>query len=250
MSTTAAPSVVEEVEQWLSRFAEALTQGDSAAAAELFGQDSYWRDLVAFTWNITTVEGQAGVRHMLEDTLSRTRPGGWRTTEEPVATNGVSEAWIAFETAVGRGVGHLRLRDGKAWTLLTSLEELSGHEASAGTHRPKGVRHGAIADRRTWSEERSRESEELGYTTQPYVVIVGGGQGGIALGPACVRFGSRPSSSSGTHGQAIRGATGTSHCACTTRSGTTICRTSSSPQTGRCSRPRTRSATGSRCTCA
>ena len=61
MSTTAAPSVVAEVEQWLSRFDEALTQGDSAAAAELFGQDSYWRDLVAFTWNITTVEGQAGV---------------------------------------------------------------------------------------------------------------------------------------------------------------------------------------------
>ena len=182
MSTTAAPSVVEEVEQWLSRFDEALTQGDSAAAAELFGQDSYWRDLVAFTWNITTVEGQAGVRHMLEDTLSRTQPRGWRTTEEPVAANGVSEAWIAFETAVGRGAGHLRLSDGKAWTLLTTLEELSGHEASAGTHRPKGVRHGAIADRRTWSEDRSRESEELGYTTQPYVVIVGGGQGGIALG--------------------------------------------------------------------
>ena len=182
MSTTAAPSVAAEVEQWLSHFDEALTRGDSAAAAELFAEGSYWRDLVAFTWNITTVEGQAGVRDMLEDTLPRTQPRGWRTTEEPVAANGVSEAWIAFETAVGRGVGHLRLIDGKAWTLLTTLEELRGHEASAGTHRPKGVKHGAIADRRTWSEERSREGEELGYTTQPYVVIVGGGQGGIALG--------------------------------------------------------------------
>ena len=182
MSTTAAPSVVAEVEQWLSRFDEALTRGDSAAAAELFGQDSYWRDLVAFTWNLTTVEGQAGVRHMLEHALARTRPHHWQTAEEPVAANGVSEAWITFDTAVGRGRGYLRLRDGKAWTLLTTLEELTGHEASAGPHRPKGVEHGAIAERRTWLEERSREREELGYTTQPYVVIVGGGQGGIALG--------------------------------------------------------------------
>jgi putative flavoprotein involved in K+ transport len=182
MSTTAAPSAVAEVEQWLSRFDEALTRGDSAAAAELFGQDSYWRDLVAFTWNLTTVEGQVGVRHMLEHVLARTRPHNWQTTEEPVAANGVSEAWITFDTAVGRGRGYLRLRDGKAWTLLTTLEELTGHEASAGPHRPKGVEHGAIAERRTWFEERSREREELGYTTQPYVVIVGGGQGGIALG--------------------------------------------------------------------
>src|SRR5438477_13219243 len=116
MSTTAAPRVVAEVDQWLSRFDEALTRGDSGAAAELFGQDSYWRDLVAFTWNITTVEGQAGVRHMLEYTLARTQPRGWRVAEEPVSGDGISEAWIAFETAVGRGRGYLRLRDGKAWT--------------------------------------------------------------------------------------------------------------------------------------
>ena len=38
------------------------------------------------------------------------------------------ESGIGFETAVGRGVGHLRLRDGKAWTLLTTMYELKGHE--------------------------------------------------------------------------------------------------------------------------
>jgi putative flavoprotein involved in K+ transport len=248
MSTTAAVPVVAAVERWLSRFDEALTRGDSAVAAELFGHDSYWRDLVAFTWNITTVEGRAGVRHMLEHTLSRTQPHGWRVAEEPVALNGVGEAWLAFETAVGRGRGYLRLRDGRAWTLLTTLEELRGHEESVGPHRPKGVEHGAIAERRTWFEERSRESEELGYTAQPYVVIVAGGRAGSRSERACVHFGSRRSSSSATRDPAIRGATGTSRSVCTILSGTTICRTSSSPKTGRCSRPRTRSPTGSRCT--
>ena len=182
MSTTVTPSVAAEIDQWLARFAEALAQGDSDAAAELFGEESFWRDLVAFTWNIKTVEGRAGVRDMLEHTLAHTKPRGWHTTEEPTAADGVSEAWIAFETEVGRCRGHLRLIGGKAWTLLTTLEELKGHEESAGAHRPKGVEHGAQPDRQTWLQERQREAQELGYTTQPYVVIVGGGQGGIALG--------------------------------------------------------------------
>jgi putative flavoprotein involved in K+ transport len=182
MSTTATPPVAAEVDQWLSRFGDALAQGDSAAAAELFVEDCFWRDLVAFTWNIKTMEGRAGVREMLEHTLAHTEPRAWQATEEPAAADGVSEAWIAFETEVGRGRGHLRLRDGKAWTLLTTLEELKGHEEHAGPHRPKGVEHGASPERLSWLEERRREAEELGYGSQPYVVIVGGGQGGIVLG--------------------------------------------------------------------
>ena len=38
------------------------------------------------------------------------------------------------------------------------------------------------ATARPGSRRAEREAEELGYTRQPYVVIVGGGQGGIALG--------------------------------------------------------------------
>jgi putative flavoprotein involved in K+ transport len=137
---------------------------------------------VAFTWNLRTVEGPAGVRDMLEHTLGHVRPTGWRVTEEPAEAEGVTEAWLAFETAAGRGIGHLRLRDGEVWTLLTTLEELKGHEEPRGPNRPKGVDHGADPDRETWLEERRREAEELGYETQPDVVVVGGGQGGIALG--------------------------------------------------------------------
>ncbi|MEO0911527.1 MAG: NAD(P)/FAD-dependent oxidoreductase, partial [Pseudomonadota bacterium] len=42
--------------------------------------------------------------------------------------------------------------------------------------------HGAGKHRPTWKEEREQELAELGHTTQPYTVIIGGGQGGIALG--------------------------------------------------------------------
>ncbi|MCW3015624.1 MAG: putative flavin-containing monooxygenase [Solirubrobacterales bacterium] len=182
MTDTAPPSVATEVHQWLSRFEQALTEGDGAAAAELFADESFWRDLVAFTWNITTAEGPAQIKDMLDHTLGHTKPRAWRLAEPPAAASGVTEAWIEFETDVGRGLGHVRLKDGKAWTLLTTLQQLKGHEEEVGASRPQGAEHGADPNRKTWLEKREREAAELGFKTQPYVVIIGGGQGGIALG--------------------------------------------------------------------
>ena len=181
MSDTAVQPAAA-VDQWLANFDEALTAGDAAAASELFLEDSYWRDLVAFTWNLKTVEGRDGVEDMLGETLAGTQPRNWRVTEPPDEADGVVTAWLEFETATGRGNGLVRLKDGKAWTLLTALTELKGHEEPKGAERRRGVQHGADPDRETWLEARKREAEELGYTTQPEVVIIGGGQGGIALG--------------------------------------------------------------------
>jgi len=171
-----------QVDHWLSSFEDALARGDAEAASELFLEDSYWRDLVALTWNLKTVEGPEGVKDMLEATLASARPRGFATTDEPTEADGVTEGWFEFETETGRGHGILRLRDGKAWTLLTALRELKGFEEPRGAARPHGVEHGAARDRETWLEARRREAEELGYTRQPYVVIIGGGQGGIGLG--------------------------------------------------------------------
>ena len=185
MTETLPRTASSVVTDWLTAFDDALTAGDVDAAADLFGADSYWRDLIAFTWNIVTVEGRAGVRDMLAETVRRVRPSGFRIADElgqPTEAGGVTEAWIAFETSVGRGVGQLRLKDGTAWTLLTTMFELKGHEEPRGERRPKGAEHGANPDRKTWLEARQEEAEQLGHTTQPYTVIIGGGQGGIALG--------------------------------------------------------------------
>jgi putative flavoprotein involved in K+ transport len=170
------------VDNWLTSFESALAARDVQRAAAMFAVDSYWRDLVSFTWNIKTVEGRAGVADMLNACLDNTDPSGFRTTEEPTEDGGVIEAWIEFETATGRGKGHLRLKDEGAWTLLTSLRELKGFEEPRGEARPKGVHHGAIERRKSWADERELEAVQLGYERQPYVVIIGGGQGGIALG--------------------------------------------------------------------
>jgi putative flavoprotein involved in K+ transport len=185
MTATVQPSkATGTVTVWLEQFEEALTSGDVDAAAALFTEDSFWRDLIAFTWNIKTVEGRAGIAEMLRATLSCAKPFSFQvsTGEEPSEANGVIEAWIGFETATGRGHGHLRLRDGLGWTLLTSVYELKGHEERQGASRPMGAEHGAKPGRASWLEDRQSEAAALGVSEQPYVLIIGGGQAGIALG--------------------------------------------------------------------
>lgn len=179
-------SARSRAEAWLAEFETALAAGDPAAVADLFGVVAYWRDLVSFTWNIVTVEGREGVSDLVAATASSVRPSGFVTSEPATEDDGVVTAWITFETAAARGEGLLRLReeDGRdrAWTLLTAITELKGHEEPRRTRRPMGAAHGATKDRMTWKERLEQEAEDLGTTTQPYVLVIGGGQGGIALG--------------------------------------------------------------------
>ncbi|MGI6856432.1 NAD(P)-binding domain-containing protein [Mesorhizobium sp. 1B3] len=167
---------------WLASFARSLEAGDIDGVTGLFPEDCYWRDLLAFTWNIRTMEGRSAIREMLGETLARTAPAGWRLAQDATTDGGVTEAWFTFETATARGEGHVRLIDGRCRTLFTAISELKGFEEKKGPSRPLGVRHKAERSRETWSETRRREEAALGTSEQPYCVIVGGGQGGMALG--------------------------------------------------------------------
>ena len=172
------------LQAFLDQFGAALTAGDIDSATNLFAEDCYWRDLVSFTWNIVTMEGRDQVRDMLNECLSRVQPSGWRVAEGEEATEGggVLEGWISFETDVARGYGLIRVRDGQIWTLLTTMVELKGHEEKKGFTRPLGAKHGENVGAKTWKQEREDELASLGYDSQPYVVVIGGGQGGIGLG--------------------------------------------------------------------
>src|ERR1035437_6071632 len=172
------------VQVFLDKFDAALVAGDLDAAMGMFAPECYWRDLVAFTWNIKTMEGRDQVRDMLAHCLARVKPRNWKIAEGDTATEagGVTESWISFETEVARGYGLIRLQNGQIWTLLTTMVELKGHEEKAGFTRPLGARHGVNPGAKTWKELRDEEVEKLGFETQPNVLIIGGGQGGIALG--------------------------------------------------------------------
>jgi putative flavoprotein involved in K+ transport len=173
----------EKARRWLSSFAVALERRDYSAARDLFLVDAFWRDIVAFSWNIHTAEGADSIEDMLRATLDHVKPRAWRLHGDPQETNGEISAWLSFETEAGEGRGRLVLRDGRCAILFTTLQQLRGHkeQIAANRNRELGVQHGAYKQRRSWLDVKREEEAELGYTKQPYCVIVGGGQGGLGL---------------------------------------------------------------------
>ena len=140
------------VEEWLGQLEQALIQQDSQSLNALFLSQSYWRDVLALTWNIQTLCGAETISEAISE---RSKDAGLSNIQVElvdmpprqitrVGTETI-EAFFIFKTRVGRGRGIVRLcpdsADGgryKAWTFLTALEELVGYEETIGANRPTG----------------------------------------------------------------------------------------------------------------
>jgi putative flavoprotein involved in K+ transport len=179
--------------RWLADFEAALQRRDAAAAADLFLPGGHWRDIVAFTWHIVTFSGAAQIRKGLAETVAGAQPHRFRVDPRRTPPRWVSragtdniEALFAFDTAVGRGNGVLRLVPDPrtpgglcAWTLSTALEELAGYEEHIGARRPIGPSDYRDFGAENWLDQRR---EAVAYADRdPAVIIVGGGQAGLAL---------------------------------------------------------------------
>lgn len=179
------------VEAWLGQFERAISSGGDAALAQLFHEDSHWRDLVALTWDIVTVSGREKIiaalrQHTSVNTPSLFRIAEGRTPPRQVTRAGqrVTEAIFAFETASGRGSGVIRLfpdktGEMKAWTFMTSLDEIKGHEEMLDRTRPAGVSYSRDFRGPNWLD--NRRSEMTYADRDPAVLIVGGGQSGLCI---------------------------------------------------------------------
>jgi putative flavoprotein involved in K+ transport len=173
--------------QWIEKFSTALSSGDVTAAIDLFAPDDenqdydasndkeegyknpssttpFWRDMIAYTWNIVTLEGRATIQAALRSIMDvektktnhsssqppTTTSTSWKldepscssssgssspssssssTTAFPpplvVRSDGGCEFWCDIQTTVGTGRAHVRLNaNQQATTVLTVLLEL------------------------------------------------------------------------------------------------------------------------------
>jgi len=183
---------IETVADWLSRFEKA----DASSLRSLFHADCHWRDVLALTWRIETFSGRDAVVQALS---AAPRPSHVeidpdRTPPRPAMRAGqdVIEAIFRFETADGRGDGVVRLTpdaDGtlKAWTLMTALEELKGHEEQVGRARPHGESYSRDFRGPNWLDLRK---ESAAYEDRdPAVLVVGGGQAGLSIAARLTQLG-------------------------------------------------------------
>ena len=180
-------------ENWLTQFEDALTTPDDSLLTPLFHADSYWRDVLALSWNIQTINGAAGILRELKARAPRMAPSGFTVDPDRRAPRQVMragtdaiEAIFKFETGVGRGSGIIRLipdaADGnrlKAWTLLTELGELKGFEEQLGVDRPRGNAYSRDFRGPNWLDLRNASA---GYADRdPTVLVIGGGQSGLCI---------------------------------------------------------------------
>ena len=189
--------ISNSVEDWLTEFERALEYPESAALALLFHRESYWRDVLALSWNLQTLNGADAILKELATLAGRTKPCQFSIDPERAAPRRVRragtesiEAIFKFETALGRGHGIVRLIPDaseanrlKAWTLLTALEELKGFEEPLGARRPRGQSYSRDFRGPNWLDQRTLSAA---YTDRdPTVLVVGGGQAGLSIAARC-----------------------------------------------------------------
>jgi len=180
-------------ENWLTQFESALATSDETLLKTLFHPESHWRDVLALSWNIQTINGAEAILNALKADAGRAAPSGFRIDPDRAAPRKVTragtstiEAIFKFETAQGRGNGILRLipdaGDGnrpKAWTLLTALDELKGFEEQLGTSRPRGEAYSRDFRGPNWLDLRKAAAEYA--DRDPAVLVIGGGQSGLCI---------------------------------------------------------------------
>ena len=62
---------------WLAQFEEALAKPDEALLYQLFHPDSYWRDVLALSWNIQTLNGRDAILQALPPLARNMTPSGF-----------------------------------------------------------------------------------------------------------------------------------------------------------------------------
>ncbi|RXH21267.1 monooxygenase [Bradyrhizobium nanningense] len=185
--------IAASAQAWLDAFEHLLSKPEPAAFDDLFLADSFWRDVLALSWNLQTLAGRETMTQALAalapkaapakfEIASNRAPPRWVTR---AGTNSI-EAIFNFETAIGRGSGIVRLvpdsSDGdrlKAWTLLTALDELKGFEEQLGTSRPRGQAYSRDFRGPNWLDLRNASRDYA--KRDPAVLVVGGGQAGLAI---------------------------------------------------------------------
>lgn len=171
---------IQTSQEWLNKFEKLIYEKDIEKILDLFSDTSTWRDLISFTWNIITFESKSDIKLMLNSVLFEINPENFQIIDMKTKLKS-DEAWFSFDTKYAKCKGHIRLKDGKAITFLSVIDELKGYEEKKGYNRELGTEFGAFKYRKNWLEKKLSDIDDLNENKNPYCLIVGGGQAGLAL---------------------------------------------------------------------
>src|SRR5437870_12894649 len=98
-------TIATSVDHWLGQFERALAEPDDGLLKTLFHPDSHWRDVLALSWNLQTINGADAILAELKAHTPRAAPGAFQIDPDRAAPRRVTragtntiEAIFKFET--------------------------------------------------------------------------------------------------------------------------------------------------------
>jgi cation diffusion facilitator CzcD-associated flavoprotein CzcO len=173
---------------WVAKFTEVVRDTDTYGLAKVFSSNPYWRDILVTGWDLRTHHGLEAVEKAFSEgaTAAGLETLRLQVGSAPALVEAAEGTWIQaflqYESDSKTGVGVVRLVQEKpgewtAWTFMTALDTIKGCEPATGFNRPLG-KDGETTPK-TWLDRRAGEKDFA--DGDPTVVIVGAGQGGLAL---------------------------------------------------------------------
>ena len=185
-------NIRSEVDNWLKSFNESILQQKNKdesikILANLFFEDSHWRDILALTWKIQTVSGKSKIiedlyNNFLDVSAKDFQIDQERTPPREVIRGGKSviEVILKFNTKFGECEGIVRLyedheeqRQFKAWSFLTALSELNN------SNNKELEKYQNTLEGPNWLDKRNKD--RLFNNREPEVIVVGSGQAGLSI---------------------------------------------------------------------
>jgi hypothetical protein len=193
LPTKAAKSTnpFEIADNFVLSFNDALKSKSLLDLSLLFLDNGFWRDHLALTWELRTLQGPPRIYDFLKG--AATSRDGFRLRNIAVDASNVVRApkfapvdadgevigvqfFLTVDTVHGTGQGFVRLVEEagnwKVFTLYTRLEEIKGHEQNIFDKRPIGAEHGGKPGRNNWADKRAA-AIDYADGSGPAVLVIG-----------------------------------------------------------------------------
>ncbi|KAK6201783.1 hypothetical protein LQW54_009362 [Pestalotiopsis sp. IQ-011] len=173
-----------EAESIVKRLSEALGAGNAEAFADLFLEYGVWRDKISFTWDQRTFNFRPAILKAAQDLLPTTKASNFAFLKPAPSVERAYDDFellqfvISFETELvvaSAVVKAVLTKDGwKIYTMHTVAEQLKQFPERAPDD-------GHMTGTTSWEAQRAAAVD----AANPDVLIIGGGQNGLALAARC-----------------------------------------------------------------
>lgn len=178
----------KEAEGLVASLEKTMGSGDAKGFADLFLEYGVWRDKLSYTWDYRTFNFQPAILQAAIDLFPKTRSSNFKfltpapKIDRPYPDLSFLQFIVSFETELVEAsavVKAVLTKDGyRIYTMHTVAEQLKQFPENPPYD---GHMTGTIS----WEKQRQIDVDN----TQPEVLIIGGGQNGLALAARCGALG-------------------------------------------------------------